>query len=57
MPRNFGEDKIITNAKVLPTLDARMGTGGEQYPSPLMLQKKERTDNTRIKPKPCNDYR
>lgn len=28
MPRNFGEDKILEDVQVIPTLDARMGTGG-----------------------------
>lgn len=56
MPRNFGEDKIIKDAQVIPTLDARMGTGGNNVPIILVTddEKNIQSDKTQ---KRNNDIR
>lgn len=41
MPRNFGEDKVIVDPSVVPTLDARMGTGGNNVPLVLRTENEE----------------
>ena len=47
MPRNFGEDKILEDAQVIPTLDARMGTGGNNVPMVLGISnEREENNNT-----------
>lgn len=47
MPRNFGEDKILEDAEVIPTLDARMGTGGNNVPMVLGISnEREKSNNT-----------
>lgn len=47
MPRNFGEDKILEDAEVIPTLDARMGTGGNNVPMVLGISnERKETNNT-----------
>jgi len=47
MPRNFGEDKILEDVEVIPTLDARMGTGGNNVPMVLGISnERKESDNT-----------
>ena len=47
MPRNFGEDKILEDVEVIPTLDARTGTGGNNVPMVLDINdEQEKANNT-----------
>ena len=45
----------VVDDEICQTLNTRMGTGGGNVPLIIEVVEDERTDNTGIKPKPCNN--